>query len=78
MYVVWLFLRVKPAIMPHLKEEGQGYLCIKNLDNFPTDKYFITIFLSRAGVYNKSSTFWTAILLFVIADRTTIPHSKEE
>ena len=56
--VSWPFHRVEQAIIPHLKE---GYLsCLLTKKNciFQTNGYFLSIFLSCAGLMHVSSTFW--------------------
>ena len=50
----------------------------KNLDYCPTDRYFLNIFLSRAGVYQMSSTFWAVTHPLPRTERTSIPHLKED
>ena len=61
-----------------LKRNVWAICWLKNLDYYPTDRYFITIFVSRAGVYKRRSTFWVAKPLFLIADGNAISHFKEE
>ena len=60
-------------------KRGVWAICwFKNLEFFPTDRYFLNIFLSRPGVYQWSSIFWDATQLFPIAERAIIPHLKED
>ena len=70
--VIWLFLWVGQAIIPHLKEDIQGYLLIKNQDDCPTDRYFMIMFWSPAEVYKWRSTSWSLTMWFLGVYSATI------
>ena len=68
--VTWLFVRVKQAIIPYLKEDIQGYR-----DIWSTDRYFMTIFWDfLMGLLKRLNIFVT--LQPDEAHMATIPQMK--
>ena len=74
--VIWLFLGIGQAIIPHLKEDIQGYLLTKNLTSSPTDRYFMIIFWRLADLCQHASSFWSVTLQPLVADQATIQQMK--
>ena len=58
------------------KRTSRAICWYRNLDIWPTDRYFMTIFWGLAGVCQTPSSFWSVTLQPVGADEATIWQMK--